>query len=495
MSRAAVLTNSLGQESVVTLVRQDCRADASRPAPGGGSGTLHVTDARTGKAYEIPVSEGGTIRGTDVGKIKAGGDGVGLRMYDPGYINTAAVVSRICFIDGAKGILRYRGYPIEQIALKSNFLDVAHCLLYGELPSKGQATKWHESVMREARLPQAVVNAMEALPDNAHPMSVVMTGVTALGSLHPEQNPALAGQSIYNSQAVQDAQVVRLLGAIPTIAAYSYYRRLGRRPAAPSERLGYADNFLYMLDSMGSTSYRPHPVLGRALDVLFTLHAEHEMNCSTAAVRHLASSGVDVYTAVTGGIGALYGPLHGGANEAVIKMLIRLKSPDNIPAFLEAVKDKKEKLFGFGHRVYKNFDPRAKLIQQLATDVFAVTGKDPLIDLAVKLLEAARADDYFVSRKLYPNVDFFSGLVYRAMGFDPSFFTVLFAVPRVAGYLAHWRESLRDPDGRIARPQQDYRGVWLRDFPADIARPAVQGPEGLVQSNEHKRKVAGEAWI
>jgi citrate synthase len=306
---------------------------------------------------------------------------------------------------------------------------------------------------------------------------------------------------------VQDKQIARLVGKMPALAALAYHKSTGRKAAPPNQRLGYADNFLYMLDAgTNAPNYRPNPRLARALEVMFILHAEHEMNCSTAACRHLASSGVDVYTAVAGAVGALYGPLHGGANEAVLRMLERIGSADNIPSFIAAVKSKREKLFGFGHRVYKNFDPRAGVIRRVAEEVFAIAGRDPLIEIAIALQDAALSDSYFVERKLYPNVDFYSGLVYRAMGFPPAFFTVLFAVPRVVGYCAHWRESLADPDTKILRPQQDYRGVWLRHYDADAQAARAGGVSGggggggadapvvPPPSNAYARRVAGTDW-
>merc|ERR1719248_478954 len=329
-------------------------------------------------------------------------------------------------------------------------------------------------------------------------MSALVVGLSSLGSFYPEANPAFAGSGVYKSSIVQDQQIARILGNAPAIAAAAYHLRTGKKLPQPKSGLSYTENFLYMLDSNGDVNYRPHPKLSKALDVLFLLHAEHEMNCSTAACRHLASSGVDVYTTVSGATGALYGPLHGGANEAVLRMLDRIGSVENIPAFLERVKSREEKLFGFGHRVYKNFDPRAKIIRRVADEVFEITGKDPLIQVATELERAALTDEYFVKRKLYPNVDFYSGLVYRAMGFPPDFFTCLFTIPRCAGWLAHWRESLDDPDARIIRPQQDYQGVWLRHYEPMGNRPEkIEGDDvtPLEPSNAYKRRLAGTgAW-
>mmetsp|Transcript_34533 Transcript_34533/g.87293 ORF Transcript_34533/g.87293 Transcript_34533/m.87293 type:complete len:513 (-) Transcript_34533:781-2319(-) len=507
--RLEVLSRQLGavanEEQACTsndVARNSTAAEEEvRPAPGGGRGTLTVLDNRSGKKYTLEISEGGTINAQALKQIKAGGDGVGLRAYDPGYTNTTAVISRISYIDGEKGILRYRGYPIEELAERGHFLEVAYTVLFGNLPTVPQLATFQESVMRHTALPTAVIDTMKALPADAHPMGVLLTGICALSTLHPEQNPALVGGNIYKSREVQDKQIVRLLGKIPTLSAWAYHKSTGRTPAPPNQRLGYTENFMYMLDGGNSGgAYKPHPKLVRALDIMFILHAEHEMNCSTAAARHLASSGVDVYTAMAGAVGALYGPLHGGANEAVLRMLARIGKVEAIPAFLAGVKAKKEKLFGFGHRVYRNFDPRAKIIKEVAEEVFTIAGRDPLIEVAKALQDAALQDEYFVSRKLYPNVDFYSGLVYRALGFPPQFFTVLFALPRIVGYCAHWRESLVDPDTKIIRPQQDYRGVWLRHYePADARQPAQgDGADTLVPlpaSHAYQRRVNGQGWM
>ncbi|GBG69652.1 hypothetical protein CBR_g4482 [Chara braunii] len=472
--------------------------EAVRPTPGGGVGTLHVSDSRTGKKYEIPIIDGGAINAGDLKKITAGGDGVGLKLYDPGYFNTAPVRSSISYIDGDKGILRYRGYPIEELAEKSTYLETAYLLLYGKLPTKVQLSKWESSVMQHTALPEPVLAAIAALPHDAHPMGVLITGLAALSAMHPDANPAFQGQGVYKSKAVREKNMVRIIAKAPTLAAAAYHRSTGRLPPPPSSssssNLSYAENFLYMLDSMGDRSYRPHPRLARALDIMFILHAEHEMNCSTAACRHLASSGVDVYSAVTGATGALYGPLHGGANEAVLRMLMEIGGVNKIPEFLEGVKTKKRKMSGFGHRVYKNYDPRAKIIRHLAEEVFSIVGKDPLIEVARALEKAALSDKYFVERKLYPNVDFYSGLIYRAMGFPTAFFTVLFAIPRMSGYLAHWQESLRDPDTKIIRPQQLYTGAWLRSYATISSRPESSSEESvgaIPQSNASKRRLAG----
>ncbi|KAG6480374.1 hypothetical protein ZIOFF_063874 [Zingiber officinale] len=422
--------------------------------PGNLGGSLAVVDERTGKNYKIQVSPEGTVKATDFKKITTDKNDKGLKIYDPGYLNTAPVRSTICYIDGDEGILRYRGYPIEELADNSTFLEVAYLLLYGNLPSESQLVDWEFAVSQHSAVPQGILDIIQAMPHDAHPMGVLVSALSALSVFHPDANPALRGQDLYNSKRARDKQILRVLGKVPTIAAAAYLRLAGRPPVLPSNNLSYSENFLYMLDSLGNRAYTPNPRLARVLDILFILHAEHEMNCSTAAARHLASSGVDVFTALAGAVGALYGPLHGGANEAVLKMLNEIGQVENIPSFIEGVKNRKRKMSGFGHRVYKNYDPRAKVIRKLAEEVFSIVGRDPLIEVAVALEKAALSDEYFVKRKLYPNVDFYSGLIYRAMGFPTEFFPVLFAIPRMAGYLAHWRESLDDPDTKIMRPQQ-----------------------------------------
>ncbi|KAJ6680312.1 CITRATE SYNTHASE [Salix purpurea] len=424
--------------------------------PGNLQGALTVIDERTGKKYRIPVSQDGTVKSSDFKKISTGMNDKGLKLYDPGYLNTAPVRSSISYIDGDEGVLRYRGYPIEELAESSSFVEVAYLVVYGSLPSQSQLADWEFAILQHSALPQGVLDIIQAMPHDAHPMGVLVSAMSTLSIYHPDANPALRGQDLYKSKQVRDKQIARIIGKAPTIAAAAYLRLAGRPPVIPSSNLSYSENFLYMLDSLGDRSYKPNPRLARVLDILFILHAEHEMNCSTSAARHLASSGVDVYTALAGAVGALYGPLHGGANEAVLKMLSEIGTVENIPGFLEGVKNRKRKMSGFGHRVYKNYDPRAKVIKKLAEEVFSIVGRDPLIEVAVALEKAALADEYFVKRKLYPNVDFYSGLIYRAMGFPTEFFPVLFAIPRMAGYLAHWRESLDDPDTKIMRPQQ-----WL----------------------------------
>ncbi|KAL5732296.1 citrate (Si)-synthase [Ranunculus cassubicifolius] len=484
--------NSL--ETCSVLSQQQQGGESGVPPPGNLKGSLMVIDERTGKKYQIQVSEDGTVKSTDFKKIVAGKYDKGLKFYDPGYLNTAPVRSTICYIDGDEGILRYRGYPIEEMAESSSFLEVAYLLLYGNLPSQNQLADWEFAVSQHSAVPQGVLDIIQAMPHDAHPMGVLVSAMSALSVFHPDANPALRGQDIYKSKQVRDKQIARILGKAPTIAAAAYLRMAGRPPVLPSSNLSYSENFLYMLDSLGNRAYKPNPRLARVIDILFILHAEHEMNCSTAAARHLASSGVDVYTALAGAVGALYGPLHGGANEAVLKMLSEIGTVENIPEFIEGVKNRKRKMSGFGHRVYKNYDPRAKVIKKLADEVFSIVGRDPLIEVAIALEKAALSDEYFVKRKLYPNVDFYSGLIYRAMGFPTEFFPVLFAVPRMAGYLSHWRESLDDPDTKIMRPQEVYVGEWLRHYMPLQERLVTDDSDKLGQvsvSNATRRRLAG----
>lgn len=494
--RLAVLTAHLAgvkfdADTVVFEASQVSAQEFSKP-PIKLDGKLLVIDKRTGKQYEIGISEEGTVNASDLKKITTGEHDKGLKLYDPGYLNTAPVRSKICYIDGDEGILRYRGYPIEELAEKSTFLEVAYLLMYGNLPTQGQLSDWEFTISQHSAVPQGLLDIIKLMPHDAHPMGVLVSAMSALSVFHPDANPALRGQDLYKLEPLRDKQIARILGKAPTIAAAAYLRLAGRPPVLPSSNLSYSENFLYMFDSFGNRSYKPNPRLARVIDILFILHAEHEMNCSTAAARHLASSGVDVYTALAGAVGALYGPLHGGANEAVLKMLSEIETVDNIPDFIEGVKTRKRKLSGFGHRVYKNYDPRAKVIRKMADEVFSIVGRDPLIEVAVALEKAALSDEYFVKRKLYPNVDFYSGLIYRAMGFPPEFFPVLFAIPRMAGYLAHWRESLDDPDTKILRPQQVYTGVWLRDYqPLDERVDSVEKHLQVSVSNATRRRLAG----
>lgn len=497
--RLAVISSHIpaltgGKARLAQLERSPVSVQDSMALGRNLGGSITVVDGRTGKKYEFKVSDEGTIKATDFKKITTGPSDKGLKLYDPGYLNTAPVRSTISYIDGDEGILRYRGYPIEDLAENSSFVEVAYLLMYGNLPSQGQLADWEFAISQHSAVPQGVLDIIQAMPHDAHPMGVLVSAMSALSVFHPDANPALRGQDLYKANQIRDKQIVRILGKVPTIAAAAYLRLAGRPPVLPSNNLSYSENFLYMLDSLGNKSYKPNSRLARVLDILFILHAEHEMNCSTSAARHLASSGVDVFTALSGAVGALYGPLHGGANEAVLKMLGEIGTVENIPDFIEGVKNRKRKMSGFGHRVYKNYDPRAKVIRKLAEEVFSIVGRDPLIEVAVALEKAALSDEYFIKRKLYPNVDFYSGLIYRAMGFPTEFFPVLFAIPRMAGYLAHWRESLDDPDTKIMRPQQVYTGVWLRHYVSLKEREMSNDSDRLGQvavSNASRRRLAG----
>ena len=418
--------------------------------------TLTVTDNRTGATYELPITDG-AIRALDLRRIKKAGDDFGLMSYDPAFMNTASCRSRITFIDGDKGILEYRGYPIEQLAEHSDFLETAYLILFGELPSSSQLAEWSYSVTMHTMLHENIKKFLAGFRYDAHPMGMFLSAVGALSTFYPD------AKDIFNVES-RRLQTIRLIAKVPSIAAYAFRHTIGRPYVLPDNELGYSGNFLNMLFKMTEPRFKPHPVLERALDVLFILHADHEQNCSTSAMRGIGSSQVDPYSALAGAAAALYGPLHGGANEAVLRMLDEIGSKENIPAFIKKVKAGEGRLMGFGHRVYKSYDPRAKIIKRMADLVFEVTGKNPLLEMALELERIALEDDYFVSRKLYPNVDFYSGLIYQAMGFPTSMFPVLFAIPRTAGWIAQWEEMLTDPDQKIARPRQIYVGAGTRDY-------------------------------
>jgi citrate synthase len=418
--------------------------------------TLTITDNRTGQQYEIPI-QNGTIRAMDLRQIKATPDEFGLMTYDPAFTNTAACRSAITYIDGGKGILLYRGYPIEQLAEHSDFLEVAYLLLFGELPTSQQFEGWAREIGRHTMLHENIKKFMEGFRYNAHPMGMFLSAVGALSTFYAD------AKNIGDAETRRQ-QSVRLIAKVPTLAAYSYRHIVGRPYVLPDSELSFSGNFLNMLFRMTEPRYQPHPVLERALDVLFILHADHEQNCSTHAMRGIGSSHVDPFSALAGAAAALYGPLHGGANEAVLRMLTEIGSMSNIPAFVKRVKAGEGRLMGFGHRVYKSYDPRAKIIKRIADLVFEVTGKNPLLDMALELERIALEDDYFISRKLYPNVDFYSGLIYQAMGFPVEMFPVLFAIPRTAGWIAQWEEMLTDPEQKIARPRQVYIGPATRDY-------------------------------
>jgi citrate synthase len=418
--------------------------------------TLTITDNRTGKQYELPITDG-TIRANDLKKIKVNDDDQGLATYDPAFMNTAACRSRITFIDGDKGILLYRGYPIEQLAEKSTYLETAYLILFGELPSPKQLAEWTHQITMHTMVHENIKKFMEGFQYDAHPMGVFISTVGALSTFYTD------GKQIFD-QGSRQRQIHRLIAKVPTIAAYAYRHSIGRPYVYPDNELSFTGNFLNMLFKMTELKYKPNPALERALDVLFILHADHEQNCSTSAMRSIGSSQVDPYSALAGAAAALYGPLHGGANEAVLRMLGEIGSTDNIPAFIKKVKAGEGRLMGFGHRVYKSYDPRAKIIKKAAYEVFEVTGKNPLLEIALELERIALEDEYFVKRKLYPNVDFYSGLIYQAMGFDVEMFPVLFAIARTVGWVAQWEEMLLDEDQKIARPKQIYTGAQTRDY-------------------------------
>jgi citrate synthase len=418
--------------------------------------TLTLTDNRTGKQYEIPITDG-TIRATDLRQIKAGADDVGLATYDPAFMNTACCRSRITYIDGDKGILEYRGYPIEQLAENSTYLEIAYLIIFGELPTASQLDEWKKQITAHTMLHENIKKLMEGFQYDAHPMGVFLSTVGAMSTFNPDS------KQIFDEKS-RRKQVHRLIAKVPTIAAYAYRHSIGRPYNQPDNDLSFTGNFLNMLFRMTELKYKVNPVLERALDVLFILHADHEQNCSTNAMRAIGSSHVDPYSAMAGAAAALYGPLHGGANEAVLRMLNEIGNVSNIPAFIKRVKSGEGRLMGFGHRVYKSYDPRAKIIKRTADEVFEVTGKNPLLDIAIELERIALQDDYFVTRKLYPNVDFYSGLIYQAMGFPVTMFPVLFAIPRTSGWIAQWEEMLLDPEQKIARPKQIYIGPKRRDY-------------------------------
>jgi citrate synthase len=423
-------------------------------AEAGGTGTLTVRDDRTGKTYVLPI-EHGAIRATDLNKIRASADDTGLLTYDPGFMATAAVKSAITYIDGDRGILRYRGYPIEDLAERCSFLEVASLVLTGELPTDQELAEWRDEITHHTFIHENIKKFIDGFRHDAHPMGILMSTVAALSTFYPE------AKHIADAPA-RRRQIVRLIAKMPTIAAFAYRHAVGLPYAYPDNDLGYTGNFLNMMWKTTELKYDPDPVLERALEVLFILHADHEQNCSTSTVRVVGSARSDPYSAVAAGIGALYGPLHGGANEQVLRMLEEIGSVDRIPEHIERVKKGDLRLMGFGHRVYKSYDPRAKVIKRIADQVFAVTGRNRLLDIALELEKIALEDEYFISHKLYPNVDFYSGIIYQAMGFPVEMFTSLFAIGRTPGWLAQWQEGFLDPDQKIARPRQIYTGPELR---------------------------------
>ena len=428
--------------------------------------TLTVTDNRTGKSYDVPIVNG-AIRAMDLRQIRVGPDDFGLLAYDPAFTNTASTVSRITEIDGDRGILRYRGYPIEQLAERSNYLEVAYLLLNGELPTLTQMDDWIYQITHHTWIHENVKKFMDGFHYDAHPMGMLVSTVAALSTFYPEARAAT-----WDAET-RRLETIRLIAKMPTLAAFAFRHSLGMPYAYPDNKLSYTGNFLNMLFKATEVRYEPNQTIERAIEVLFILHADHEQNCSTNAVRSVGSSRVDPYSAVAGGVAALYGPLHGGANEEVLRMLREIGSRDRIPEFIRGVKEGRAKLMGFGHRVYKNYDPRAKIIKRMADEVFEVTRPSPLLPIALELERIALEDEYFVSRKLYPNVDFYSGLIYEALGFPVEMFPVLFAIPRTSGWLAQWQEMVQDPEQKIARPRQLYLGAARRDYVAIGAREAA----------------------
>jgi len=425
--------------------------------------TLSITDNRTGKTYEVPITHG-TIRANDLRQIRLDPADFGMISYDPAFNNTASCISRITYIDGDAGILRYRGYPIEELAEKSTYLETAYLLLHGELPTSAQLQDWHYHVTHHTFIHESIKKFLDGFHYDAHPMGMLVSSIAALSTFYHD------AKDVFNAES-RKKQTYRLVGKMPTIAAFSYRHTLGMPFVYPDNELSYPGNFLNMLFRTSETRYRPNPTLEHALDILFILHADHEQNCSTNTIRGVGSSHVDPYCAAAAAIAALYGPLHGGANEEVLRMLSEIGSIQKVPEFIKRVKSGEMKLMGFGHRVYKNYDPRARIIKKVAYEVFDLMGKNPLLEIALECERIALEDDYFVKRKLYPNVDFYTGLIYQSMGFPMTMFPVLFAIPRMSGWLAQWEEMLLDPEQKIARPRQIYLGRSPRPYVAIDQRP------------------------
>ncbi len=418
--------------------------------------SVTVIDNRTGRSYEIPIVDG-TVRAMDFRQIKVSSDDFGLMVYDPAFTNTASCRSSITYIDGERGILEYRGYPIDQLAEHSTFLEAAYLVIYGELPTRAQLDQWTRNITYHTYVHENIKRFMAGYNYDAHPMGILVGTTAALSTFYPDAKDVDDPQS-------REMQTWRLLAKMPTIAAYAFRHSHGLPYVYPDNDLSYTGNFLSMLWKMSEPQYKPNPVLEHALDVLFILHADHEQNCSANAMRSVGSSRPDPYSATAAATAALYGPLHGGANEAVIRMLLQIGDKKNVPEFIRHVKAGERKLMGFGHRIYKSYDPRAKIIKRTAYEVFEIAGRNPLIDVALELERAALEDEYFIERKLYPNVDFYSGIIYQALGFSMEMFPVLFAIARTAGWLAQWREMITDPEQKIARPRQVYTGLRRRDF-------------------------------
>ncbi len=426
---------------------------AQGPAP---EDTLSVTDNRNGRTYEIPITDG-TVRALDFRAIRVSEDDFGLMTYDPAFMNTAACRSAITYLDGTNGVLEYRGYPIEQLAEHSSYLEVAYLLVYGELPTAAQLEEWQHQITIHTFVHENIKEFLGGFRHDAHPMGMLLGATGALSTFYPDAIDI-------DDPANRDIQTIRMISKMPTLAAFAYRHAQGQPYVYPDNDLAYSGNFLNMMYKMTELKYEPDPRLERALDVLFILHADHEQNCSTSAVRSVGSAKPDPYSAVAAGIAALYGPLHGGANEAVLRMLHRVSNRENIPDFVKSVKEGKERLMGFGHRVYKNYDPRARIIKRAAEDVFEVVGRNPLLDIAIELEQIALEDEYFIERKLYPNVDFYSGLIYQALGLPVAMFPVMFAIGRTSGWIAQWREMVEDPEQKISRPRQIYVGERSREY-------------------------------
>jgi len=418
--------------------------------------TFSLVDNRTGKACDVPLFKG-ALRAMDLRQFKTHSEDFGMMTYDPAFMNTASCQSAVTFIDGDKGILRYRGYPIEQLAEKCTFLEVAYLILFGELPTATQLAEWTNRITHHTMVIETTKKFLEGFRYDAHPMGMFVSSVAALSTIYPEARNV-------RDPEVRALQIQRLIGKVPTIAAYTYRHSLGYPYIYPDNDLSYTENFMNMLWKMVEPKYHANPVLSKAMDILFILHADHEQNCSTNVMRAVGSAEADPYVCTAAAAAALSGPLHGGANEEVLRMLDEIGSKDSVPAYIERVKSGRIKLMGFGHRIYKNYDPRAKIIKWAADRVFEVTGRNPKLEIALELERIALQDDYFVKRRLYPNVDFYSGIIYQALGFQPEMFTVLFAIPRTVGWLAQWEEMLRDPEQKIARPRQIYTGYECRDW-------------------------------
>jgi citrate synthase len=418
--------------------------------------SLTITDNRTGRTYEVPITSE-TIRALELRQIKVNDPDFGLMSYDPAFNNTALCKSKITFIDGDAGILRYRGYPIEELAERSTYLETAYLILHGELPTRGQLDEWTRHITRHTFIHESIKKFLDGFHYDAHPMGMMISSVAALSTFYPD------AREIFDPE-LRRKQIWRLIGKMPTMAAFAYRHSLGMPFVYPDNELSYVGNFLNMLFKTSELKYRPNPTLEHALDVLFILHADHEQNCSANAMRNVGSSHVDPYSACAAATAALYGPLHGGANEAVLRMLMDIGTLDNVPAYIKRVKAGEKRLMGFGHRIYKNYDPRARIIKRVADQVFEVMGRNPLLEIALECERIALEDDYFVSRRLYPNVDFYTGLIYQSMGFPVTMFPVLFAIPRTCGWLAQWEEMLLDSEQKIARPRQVYVGYDKRPY-------------------------------